>query len=118
MQANVKVDFDKEKAKEKLEKRKAVAQAKLDAQVLKDSNFYIPFDTGSLKQSGILHTKIGSGKVIWDTPYAKKQYYNFPNKRVDRNPNASGKWFEMAKAKKIKRWGKLVDKVMKDEGNN
>lgn len=31
--------------------------------------------TGALEKSGPLSTDIGSGEVIWNTPYARYQYY-------------------------------------------
>lgn len=85
------------------------AQAKLDAEVLKDSNKYCPMDTGALQKSGIINTVIGSGLVVWATPYAREQYYNKPNKSTQRNPNAALKWFEVAKSKNLKKWEKIAN---------
>ena len=47
----------------------------IDNEVLRYSDPYIPFDTGALKSSGIRSTVIGSGRVRYDTPYAKHVYY-------------------------------------------
>lgn len=93
----------------KINNRIRRVQAKLDAQVLKDSNYYCPMYTGTLKKSGILNTVLGSGKVVWNTPYAKEQYYGKPNKSHQHNPNATMKWFEAAKARRVKEWEKLVN---------
>lgn len=80
-------------------------QAALDEQVLKDSNYFCPEAEGTLQASGVLATKIGSGEVIWDMPYAHRLYvhpeYNFS---TDKNPNARGKWFEEAKARHLPEW--------------
>ncbi len=73
-------------------------QIKLDNQVLKDSNFYAPEDEGFLQDSGLLGSEIGSGVLYWDVPYARRQYYEAPNKSKDKNPNAQMRWFEVAKA--------------------
>ena len=81
-------------------------QAILDIQVLKDSNYYIPFMDGTLRASG-LQSDFGSGEISWNTPYAARQYYEAPNKSKDENPNARMKWFEEAKATKKKSWEKL-----------
>lgn len=51
------------------------AQQFVDSEVLRLTDPYIPMDTGILKSSGIRHTKVGSGDVIWDTPYARRQYF-------------------------------------------
>jgi hypothetical protein len=91
------------------------AQMKLDAQVLADSNYYCPLKTGTLQKSGIINTVIGSGAIVWKTPYARRQYYgvNF-DRSQDPNPNACAKWFEAAKARKMEQWEKLVNDTVKN----
>lgn len=103
------IQFDDEQKKKKTLDSKMSAQRKLDAQVLKDSNFYCPMDTGILQKSAILNTVIGSGRIIWNTPYAHEQYYGRPNKSHDKNPNARMRWFEVAKVKKLNEWRKIVE---------
>jgi len=95
---NVKVKIDSTKLRQKRKQSKKFAQMQLDEDVLKDSNYFIPEESGNLMQSGILHTRIGSGKVIWKTPYARRLYYN-PQYHFHKetNPNAQGLWFEAAK---------------------
>jgi len=90
------------------------AQMKLDMQVLADSNYFVPNKTSTLQKSGIINTVIGSGEVLWHTPYARRQYYgeNF-NHSKQHNPNACAKWFEAAKARKIKQWRRLVNDEIK-----
>ncbi|MBQ9990205.1 MAG: hypothetical protein IJP31_04595 [Lachnospiraceae bacterium] len=51
------------------------AQAYIDTQCLRLCEELIPFDTGILKQSGIMHTQIGSGEIKYRTPYARRWYY-------------------------------------------
>lgn len=51
-------------------------QKAIDSEVLRRSDPYVPFDTGFLKKSGILATKIGSGLVEYNAPYADEQYYH------------------------------------------
>lgn len=84
-----------------IKKRTLKAQLALGIQVLKDSNYYCPEDQGFLKASGI---QSGPGKIEWNMPYASEQYYGKPNKSKDDNPNARMKWFEEAKAIKMKKW--------------
>ena len=50
-------------------------QKAVDSEVLRRSDPYVPFRAGFLKKSGILGTKIGSGEVIYNAVYAKKNYY-------------------------------------------
>ncbi len=51
------------------------AQKFLDSEILRKCDPYIPFKTGMLRDSGILGTKVGSGRIRWIAPYAKRQYY-------------------------------------------
>ena len=108
------IDFDVNKISKKVDKRVSKAQFVLDQQVLKDSNYFCPEDTGDLQDSGIIGSKIGKGLLVWDSEYAKRQYYEDDNKSKDRNPNASYKWFEVAKAKWLKQWEKLANDKYND----
>lgn len=97
--------LNERKLKRKQSMSKDRAQMMLDSDVLKDSNFYIPMDTTNLMKSGILHTKLGSGNVIWNTPYARRLYYNPQyNFSKDMNPFAQGLWFEAAKSSNREDW--------------
>lgn len=93
----------------------AKAQKKLDAKVLADSNYFVPLKTSTLQKSGINNTVLGSGLVVWKTPYASAQYYgeHFDHS-TQNNPNACSKWFEVAKARKSKEWEKIVNDEIKN----
>ena len=93
-----------------LKSNTAKAQAALDSVVLQDSNYFVPLKTGTLQKSGILNTRIGSGEVVWRTPYARAQYYGvgFDHSKQS-NPNACAKWFEAAKARYKEKWLRLVN---------
>lgn len=108
-------NFDTQATKARISAAIHKAQIKLDAQVLTDSNYYCPLKTGTLQKSAQINTVIGSGLVIWRTPYARRQYYgvNFDRSK-DPNPNACAKWFEAAKARKMEQWEKLVNDTVKN----
>mgnify|MGYP005991767611 CR=1 FL=1 len=104
-----KIDLDTTKLQNKQKQAKEMAQFALDNQVLKDSNYFIPKQEGYLEKSGILHSRIGQGHIEWKTPYARRLYYNPQyNFSQDVNPNATGLWFESAKALHRKEWRDLV----------
>ncbi len=46
----------------------------IDSEVLRKCAPYVPWDNGDLNESGTLNTSIGSGLVIYDTPYARRWY--------------------------------------------
>ena len=114
----VKGNFDIQAAKARISAAVHKAQMKLDQQVITDSNFYCPkraAQGGTLQNSAIINTVLGSGLVKWRTPYARAQYYgiNFDRSK-DPNPNACAKWFEAAKARKMKDWEKSVNDTVKN----
>lgn len=55
----------------------------------------VPHEHGTLEDSGFTDIDVESlmGKVIFDTPYARRLYWNPEyNFRTDKNANASGMW--------------------------
>jgi len=73
----------------KWQKRFSEAQKFVDQSVLEIcDDFYIPFRTGMLKESGILGTEVGSGLVQWIAPYARVRYYRA---RKEGTPTKVGK---------------------------
>ncbi|MDE6670885.1 MAG: minor capsid protein [Ruminococcus sp.] len=47
----------------------------VDSEILRRSDPLVPFQTGSLKRSGITGTRLGTGVVKYTAPYAKRQYF-------------------------------------------
>ena len=109
-----KANFNEAKVKAKFKAKLKRAQMKLDTQVVADSNYFVPNKTSTLQKSATINTVIGSGVVLWHTPYARRQYYgeHFDHSK-QLNPNACAKWFEAAKARKLKQWRRLVNDEIK-----
>lgn len=90
------------------------AQMYLDSEVLKDSAPYVPMRTGNLMNSGQTGTTLGSGKVQYNAPYAKRMYYGTHfNFSKDKHPQACAQWFEKAKAIKKKNWIAGVNRIIR-----
>ena len=53
------------------------AQKYIDSECIRRMDKYTKRDTGALIKSATSNTRIGSGKIIQRTPYARIQYYNF-----------------------------------------
>lgn len=67
----------------------------VDAAVIRECFPYLPFDEGVLAGSANTATKIGSGEVIYDTPYARYLYYGEvygPNIPITENGVIVGYW--------------------------
>lgn len=102
-------------------------QKAVDSAVIKECFPYVPFDEGILAGSANTATELGSGEVVYDTPYARYQFYgevygpNFPivengeivgyysppekhptgkqlQYNTDKNPLAGSHWFDRAMA--------------------
>lgn len=81
------------------------AQQFLDSEVLRCSAPFVPMRSGDLMRSGNTGTKLGSGKVIYNVPYAKRIYYGLKfHFSTDKHPQACAQWFEKAKAIHLKNW--------------
>lgn len=79
-------------------------QKYIDSTVLRLSDTYVPFLTGQLKVSGIRGTVIGSGTVVYNAPYARRQYYaNSGNGKegTSRGGLRGRYWFERMKADRL-----------------
>lgn len=107
----VKTKIDLSGVYKKVEAKTERAQAALNEQVLKDSNYFAPQDTSALINSSLLASRVGEGILIWDTPYSRKLYWNPGfNFSTDKNPNARAMWFEAAKSMFISDWIAMTQK--------
>ena len=73
----------------------------IDSEVLRKCSPYVPFLKGDLEKSGKANTVLGSGRVIYKTPYARKQYYmnaGRGNQGMAKGGRRGKKWFERMKA--------------------
>lgn len=99
------------------EQRIKQAQMWLDETVKKDCDPYVPFRTGILANSVIRHTIIGSGQVVYETPYAEKVYnssgWNF-NKT--HHPLAQDHWAEPVIANNRNKYHDGVAKILLGRG--
>lgn len=93
-----------------------LAQKRLDSEVLRTSAPFVPMRTGALMRSGTNGTKLGTGEIVYDTPYAKKMYYGLNyNFSKDKHPQACAQWFEKAKAIHFDDWMKTVSQTIKGD---
>ncbi|PSL41706.1 minor capsid protein [Salsuginibacillus halophilus] len=101
----MRVSVDMQGAHRKLQSALSGGQEVLDSEVIKASNQYVPMDQGYLRDSALQNSQIGSGVIVWSTPYAARLYYNpHYNFSGDSNPNAQGLWFEAARAANFNHW--------------
>lgn len=90
------------------------AQKFLDSEVLKDCAPRVPMRTGYLMGSGNTGTRIGSGKIVYNAPYAKPMYYGVGyHFSKAKHPQACAQWFEVTKPIKIDAWVSGVNRVIR-----
>ena len=83
----------------------------LSSEILADCNEYCKEDTGMLIASWNTHSRPQEGKLIWQTPYAKRQYWGI---RTSIRPGRTWKWCETAKRKWLSRWKTLAERGLRD----
>ena len=110
---NVKTTLKETGIKSDIERKIQQQQKYFDALILQDSNFFCPIKTGTLQKSAIINSRIGTGELVWRTPYARRQYYEYSKPPYQPNPNACGKWFEAAKARWLEKWVRFVNERIK-----
>ena len=83
----------------------------LSSQILKDCNRYCKEDTGMLIMSSYIHSNLKKGRLVWQTPYAARQYYEIPTAYHDVNSNATWRWCEVAKANYQDVWARQAQAI-------
>lgn len=91
--------------------------AMLASQILKDCNEYCKWDTGMLVDSSLIHSKLEQGLLIWQTPYAARQYYEIKTAITsDGHPKATWRWCEVAKGVYKNDWGRQAQEIARKYG--
>lgn len=85
----------------------------LTEEILNDCNQYCKWDTGTLAQSAYIHSKFADGLIIWQAPYARRQYWSIETAYTDVNPGARWKWAHYAKSVHFDKWERQAQALMK-----
>lgn len=71
-------------------------QKYIDSEVIRCMDPFVPFKDGFLKKSAILGTIIGSGRIKYTAPYARRNYYEnagWGNEGIQRGGRRGRLWF-------------------------
>ena len=87
-------------------------QAMFDTEVMRLTDPYVPMDTGMLKNTAKMASEIGTGELVYATPYASAQYY-----RPGRAGSSTGAlrgpyWGERMKADHLEHLAAFVRKAV------
>ena len=72
----------------------------IDSEVIRCMDSFVPFRSGTVKDSAILGTVIGSGRVKYPAPYARRnssENAGWGNEGIQRGGRRGRKWFERMK---------------------
>ena len=83
----------------------------LSSQILGDCNQYVKVDQHTLEQSSYTASLLSEGKLVWDTKYAKRQYWAI---KTSLTPGRTWKWCETAKLKYKADWQKIAEKLLRE----
>lgn len=100
----VRMSIDKHKVEAKITNAWKAGLPQLCEEILNSCNQYCKWDKGTLEESSKIHSRPQEGLLIWQTPYARRQYWEIRTAYKDYNPNATWKWCEVAKSKHRAQW--------------
>lgn len=108
---SVKFKIDARAIKVKIDAAWETGLEMLSSQILKDCNRFCKEDTGMLIISSYIHSDLKKGRLVWQTPYAARQYYEIQTAYKDVNSNASWRWCEVAKGQYKDVWGRQAQAI-------
>ena len=108
---SVKFNIDTNKIQVKMDNAWKSGLEMLSSEILRDCNKYCKEDTGMLIISSYIHSDLKNGKLVWQTPYAARQYYEIRTAYKDVNSNASWRWCEVAQTNHLERWGRQAQAI-------
>ena len=113
----VKINVNNAQLKNKLEHPLNENQMEmLASQILRDCNKYCKKDTGTLIASSQIHSRLKQGLLIWQTPYAARQYYEIQTANKESNADASWRWCEVAKQLHKADWVRQAQNIVRYYG--
>lgn len=81
----------------------------LAGEIRDDCNEYCKMDTEMLIASSMVHSRLDQGLIIWQTPYARRQYWEIRTAYTDENPKATWRWCEYAKQAYKDKWARQAE---------
>lgn len=109
----VRIQINEHSIQAKIDNTWASGLEMLSSQILKDCNLYCKQDKGTLIMSSYIHSRLKEGLLIWNTPYAARQYYEIPTANKENNSNATWRWCEVAKKNHLADWDRQAQAIMR-----
>ena len=104
----VKINIDHAKVLAKVDVAWSKGTAPLAGEILADCNEYVKRSPEhTMRDSSLIHSKPGDGLIVWETPYAKRQYWEI---QTALTPGTTWRWIETAKRYHLDRWKRLAQR--------
>lgn len=114
MAGTITIELDVKRISRKVERAWEKGLAQLSEEILNDCNQYCKEKTGALIASSLTASDTKNGELVWDTPYAARQYYEIETAHTDVNPNASWKWCDVAKTNHLEKWNRQANQLLEE----
>ena len=108
---SVKITINEQRIKATIDETWHNGLEMLSTQILRDCNEFCKEDTGMLIMSSLIHSKLKEGLLIWNTPYAARQYYEIQTAHTSPNHNAAWRWVEVARNRYHEKWAKQAQAI-------
>ena len=105
----VKISIDRSRVAARINAGTAAMIRTVSEQALSDCNYFAKRDQGTLIESSQTASDLENGLLVWNTPYARKQYYTGAPS-LEQNPNASILWCEEAHDHFGQDWQQIAQK--------
>lgn len=108
----VKITFDKSRCVARVKDAWTKGLPLLTEEIKNDCNEYCKEREGTLKMSSDIHSRPKDGVIVWQTPYARRQYWEIRTAYTDKNPLATWRWAEVAKRNHKAKWERQAQRLM------
>ena len=109
----VTIKFDKDRCVTRITNTFNSNLGMLSGEILADCNEYCKMDTGMLIASSLIHSQLDKGLLIWNTPYARRQYYEIRTASTDYHKLATWRWCEAAKNRWRDKWARQAQALLR-----
>lgn len=105
----MRMTIDQNAVKAKIEDAWKKGLPLLTSEVLRGCNEFCKLDKGGLRASAWSSSRFDEGVIVWNTPYARRQYYGIPTAY---EPGTCWQWCEAAKGKYAAQWEEQAQRLM------
>lgn len=114
---SVTININKQRIFGRVDKAWAKTLPDITREIRDDANEYVKVQNRALYASALEHSELDQGIIRWQTPYAKRQYWEIETAYTEQNPRATWKWFHVAKQRHLDRWLEQVQRYMRRHMN-